>query len=183
MSWWLTKTCFGWFFRCGDEIVEVNDVVVYSMALNDVYAVLSQCTPGPVHIIVSRHPNPKVWLPALHTCIHKDNEMKKIDIKHTNWHWSFFFSHSFDKLSYVRVKLWLYFQHHSDGKLALATFDSRTCFCLSQISELQLNDAIAQAVENSKLKRDKSQWSISSKLLLEFTLIFKELFMLVRKHF
>lgn len=75
--------------RCGDEIAEVNDIVVYNMALNDVYTVLSQCTPGPVHIIVSRHPNPK-------------------------------------------------------------------------ISEQQLNDAIAQAVENSKLKRDKSQWSINS---------------------
>ncbi|XP_029688126.1 LOW QUALITY PROTEIN: pro-interleukin-16-like [Takifugu rubripes] len=71
--------------RYGDEIMEINDTVVYNMALNDVYSVLSQCTPGPVHIIISRHPNPKV-------------------------------------------------------------------------SEEQLNDAIAQAVENSKLKKDKSQW-------------------------
>ncbi|KAG8001670.1 Pro-interleukin-16 [Nibea albiflora] len=73
--------------RCGDEIMEINDTVVYSMALNDVYTVLSQCAPGPVHIIISRHPDPKV-------------------------------------------------------------------------SEQQLNDAIAQAVENSKLRKDKSQWSI-----------------------
>ncbi|KAA8585666.1 hypothetical protein FQN60_004360 [Etheostoma spectabile] len=73
--------------RCGDEIMEINDTVVYNMALNDVYTVLSQCAPGPVHIIISRHPDPKV-------------------------------------------------------------------------SEQQLNDAIAQAVENSKLRRDKSQWSI-----------------------
>lgn len=42
--------------------MEINDTVVYNMALNDVYTVLSQCTPGPVHIIVSRHPDPKVWL-------------------------------------------------------------------------------------------------------------------------
>lgn len=49
-------------FRCGDEIMEINDTVVYNMALNDVYTVLSQCTPGPVHIIVSRHPDPKVQL-------------------------------------------------------------------------------------------------------------------------
>lgn len=47
-------------FRCGDEIMEINDTVVYNMALNDVYTVLSQCTPGPVHIIISRHPDPKV---------------------------------------------------------------------------------------------------------------------------
>ncbi|XP_061819849.2 pro-interleukin-16 [Nerophis lumbriciformis] len=73
--------------RCGDEIMELNDTAVYNMALNDVYTVLSQCSPGPVHVIISRHPDPKV-------------------------------------------------------------------------SEHQLNDAIAQAVENSKLKKDKSQWSI-----------------------
>ncbi|KAJ0001595.1 hypothetical protein NQD34_001391 [Periophthalmus magnuspinnatus] len=75
--------------RCGDEIMEINDTVVYNMALNDVYTVLSQCSPGPVHITISRHPDPKV-------------------------------------------------------------------------SEQQLNDAIAQAVENSKLRKDKSQWSIDS---------------------
>ena len=46
--------------RCGDEIMEINDTVVYSMALNDVYSVLSQCPPGPVQIIISRHPDPKV---------------------------------------------------------------------------------------------------------------------------
>ncbi|XP_070689069.1 pro-interleukin-16 [Pempheris klunzingeri] len=80
--------------RCGDEIMEINDTVVYSMALNDVYTVLSQCTPGPVHIIISRHPDPKV-------------------------------------------------------------------------SEQQLNDAIAQAVENSKLRKDKSQWSIDGLRRLE----------------
>ncbi|XP_036441870.1 pro-interleukin-16 isoform X2 [Colossoma macropomum] len=73
--------------RCGDEIMEINDTVVCSMSLNDVYTVLSQCSPGPVQIIISRHPDPKV-------------------------------------------------------------------------SEQQLNEAIAQAVENSKLKRDKSQWSM-----------------------
>lgn len=47
-------------FRCGDEIMEINNTVVYNMALNDVYTVLSQCTPGPVHITISRHPDPKV---------------------------------------------------------------------------------------------------------------------------
>uniref|UniRef100_UPI003AAEF497 pro-interleukin-16 n=1 Tax=Centroberyx gerrardi TaxID=166262 RepID=UPI003AAEF497 len=80
--------------RCGDEIMEINDTVVYNMALNDVYTVLSQCTPGPVQIIISRHPDPKV-------------------------------------------------------------------------SEQQLNDAIAQAVENSKLRKDKSQWSIDGLRRLE----------------
>ncbi|KAI1889711.1 hypothetical protein AGOR_G00165760 [Albula goreensis] len=73
--------------RCGDEIIEINDTVVYNMTLNEVYTVLSQCNPGPAHVIISRHPDPKV-------------------------------------------------------------------------SEQQLNEAIAQAVENSKLKKDKHQWSM-----------------------
>ncbi|XP_060739959.1 pro-interleukin-16 isoform X2 [Tachysurus vachellii] len=73
--------------RCGDEIVEINDTVVCNMTLNDVYTVLSQCNPGPIQLIISRHRDPKV-------------------------------------------------------------------------SEQQLNEAIAQAVENSKLKRDKSHWSM-----------------------
>nr|XP_057933825.1 pro-interleukin-16 isoform X2 [Doryrhamphus excisus] len=80
--------------RCGDEIMEINDTVVYNMALNDVYTVLSQCSPGPVQVIISRHPDPKV-------------------------------------------------------------------------SEHQLNDAIAQAVENSKLRKDKSNWSIDGLRRLE----------------
>nr|KAF6399239.1 interleukin 16 [Molossus molossus] len=46
--------------RCGDEIVEINDAPVHCMSLNDVYAVLSHCDPGPVPIIVSRHPDPQV---------------------------------------------------------------------------------------------------------------------------
>uniref|UniRef100_A0A8C1YU66 Pro-interleukin-16 n=1 Tax=Cyprinus carpio TaxID=7962 RepID=A0A8C1YU66_CYPCA len=73
--------------RCGDEIMEINDTVVCNMTLNDVYTVLSQCSPGPVQIIISRHPDPKV-------------------------------------------------------------------------SEQQLNEAIAQAVEHSRLRRDRSQWSM-----------------------
>lgn len=55
-------------FSYGDEIIEINDTVVYNMALNDVYTVLSQCTPGPVHIIISRHPNPKVRNPSTQCC-------------------------------------------------------------------------------------------------------------------
>ncbi|XP_028812395.1 pro-interleukin-16 isoform X2 [Denticeps clupeoides] len=73
--------------RCGDEIMEINNTVVCNMTLNDVYTVLSQCSPGLVHIIISRHPDPNV-------------------------------------------------------------------------SEQQLNEAIVQAVESSKLKKDKNQWSM-----------------------
>ncbi|XP_028999423.1 pro-interleukin-16 isoform X2 [Betta splendens] len=75
--------------RFGDEIMEINGTVVYNMALNDVYTVLSQCKPGPVPVIISRHPDPKV-------------------------------------------------------------------------SEQQLNDAITLAVETSKRKKEKNQWSINA---------------------
>ena len=41
-----------------------------------------------------------------------------------------------------------------------------------QVSEQQLNDAIAQAVENSKLRKEKSQWSIDGEILLCSLFIF-----------
>lgn len=40
--------------------MEINDTVVCNMTLNDVYTVLSQCNPGPIQLIISRHPDPKV---------------------------------------------------------------------------------------------------------------------------
>ncbi|CAH7346133.1 Il16 [Phodopus roborovskii] len=46
--------------RCGDEIVEINDSPVHCMTLNEVYTILSHCDPGPIPIIVSRHPDPQV---------------------------------------------------------------------------------------------------------------------------
>ncbi|XP_032956140.1 pro-interleukin-16 isoform X3 [Rhinolophus ferrumequinum] len=46
--------------RCGDEIVEINESPVPCMTLNEVHSVLSHCEPGPVPIIVSRHPDPQV---------------------------------------------------------------------------------------------------------------------------
>ncbi|KAF0043736.1 hypothetical protein F2P81_005073 [Scophthalmus maximus] len=92
--------------KCGDEIMEINDTLVYNMALNDVYTVLSQCLPGPVHIIISRHPDPKVW-------------------------------------------------------------NASTSSPSASVSEQQLNDAITLAVENSKLRKDKSQWSIDGLRRLE----------------
>ncbi|XP_006142713.1 pro-interleukin-16 isoform X1 [Tupaia chinensis] len=80
--------------RCGDELVEVNDSPVHCMTLNDVYAVLSHCSPGPVPIIVSRHPDP-------------------------------------------------------------------------QVSEQQLKDAVAQAVENVKFGKERHQWSLDGVKRLE----------------
>uniref|UniRef100_A0A8B9P0T6 PDZ domain-containing protein n=1 Tax=Apteryx owenii TaxID=8824 RepID=A0A8B9P0T6_APTOW len=45
--------------RCGDEIIEINESSVQNMTLNEVYAVLSHCSPGAVQVIISRHPEPQ----------------------------------------------------------------------------------------------------------------------------
>ncbi|XP_051038522.1 PDZ domain-containing protein 2 isoform X2 [Phodopus roborovskii] len=44
----------------GDQILEVNSVNVRHAALSKVHAILSKCPPGPVRLVVGRHPNPKV---------------------------------------------------------------------------------------------------------------------------
>ncbi|XP_034025424.1 PDZ domain-containing protein 2 [Thalassophryne amazonica] len=44
----------------GDQLLEVDSVSVRHAALSDAYAILSECGPGPVSIIISRHPSPKV---------------------------------------------------------------------------------------------------------------------------
>uniref|UniRef100_H3B1R1 Pro-interleukin-16 n=1 Tax=Latimeria chalumnae TaxID=7897 RepID=H3B1R1_LATCH len=81
--------------RCGDEMLEINETKVHNMALNDVYAILSQCSAGPVQIIISRHPD-------------------------------------------------------------------------AQVSEQLLNEAIIQAMENSKLRKDRHQWSVEGIRKMDF---------------
>ncbi|XP_051924091.1 PDZ domain-containing protein 2 isoform X3 [Hippocampus zosterae] len=44
----------------GDQILEVDSVSLRFAALSEAYAILSECGPGPVSLIISRHPNPKV---------------------------------------------------------------------------------------------------------------------------
>uniref|UniRef100_A0A8C7B1C5 Pro-interleukin-16 n=1 Tax=Neovison vison TaxID=452646 RepID=A0A8C7B1C5_NEOVI len=80
--------------RCGDELVEINDSPVHCMTLNEVYAILSRCSPGPVPIIISRHPDP-------------------------------------------------------------------------QVSEMQLKEAVAQAVENVRFGKERHQWSLEGVKRLE----------------
>ncbi|XP_049639203.1 pro-interleukin-16 isoform X2 [Suncus etruscus] len=46
--------------RCGDELVEISECPVHCMTLSDVYSLLSHCEPGPVPIVVSRHPDAQV---------------------------------------------------------------------------------------------------------------------------
>ncbi|XP_053155037.1 PDZ domain-containing protein 2 isoform X2 [Hemicordylus capensis] len=44
----------------GDQILEADSISLRHAALSEAYAILSECGPGPVSLIISRHPNPKV---------------------------------------------------------------------------------------------------------------------------
>ncbi|XP_066473053.1 PDZ domain-containing protein 2 [Tiliqua scincoides] len=44
----------------GDQILEADSVSLRHAALSEAYAILSECGPGPISLIISRHPNPKV---------------------------------------------------------------------------------------------------------------------------
>lgn len=60
-SWYhmfLTMSC-GPLCSRGDQILEVESVSLRHAALSEAYAILSECGPGPVSLIISRHPNPK----------------------------------------------------------------------------------------------------------------------------
>ncbi|KAM4576060.1 PDZ domain-containing protein 2 isoform 2-T2 [Odontesthes bonariensis] len=46
--------------RRGDQILEVDSVSLRHAALSEAYAFLSECGPGPVSLIIGRHPDPKV---------------------------------------------------------------------------------------------------------------------------
>ncbi|XP_037549268.1 pro-interleukin-16 [Nematolebias whitei] len=74
--------------RCGDEIKEINKTLVYSMGLNDVYSILSQSKPGPVYIIISRHPDLKVSAKQLNDAIIEAVENSKLE-KNKSHHFLF----------------------------------------------------------------------------------------------
>ncbi|KAM5291893.1 pro-interleukin-16 [Ctenodactylus gundi] len=71
--------------RCGDEIVEINDCPVHCMSLNEAYGVLSRCHPGPVPIIVSRHPDPQVSEQQLKDAVAQAVESTKFGKERHQW--------------------------------------------------------------------------------------------------
>uniref|UniRef100_A0A673KDF4 PDZ domain-containing protein 2-like n=1 Tax=Sinocyclocheilus rhinocerous TaxID=307959 RepID=A0A673KDF4_9TELE len=58
----------------GDQLLEVDSVSLRHAALSEAYAILSECGPGPVSLIISRHPNPKV----------SEQEMDEVIIRSTH---------------------------------------------------------------------------------------------------
>ncbi|KAM5206629.1 pro-interleukin-16 isoform 4-T5 [Hipposideros larvatus] len=71
--------------RCGDEIVEINESPVPCMTLNEVHSVLSHCEPGPVPIIVSRHPDPQVSEQQLKDAVAQAMETVKFGKERHQW--------------------------------------------------------------------------------------------------
>lgn len=74
----------------GDQILEVNSVNVRHAALSKVHAILSKCPPGPVRLVIGRHPNPKVsyltllwvWGNGLAACAAHDSVHTWVSLLH-----------------------------------------------------------------------------------------------------
>ncbi|XP_051896625.1 pro-interleukin-16 [Pristis pectinata] len=46
--------------RCGDHILKINTTNVHNLTLNEAYALLQHCRPGPNDLVISRHPDPVI---------------------------------------------------------------------------------------------------------------------------
>ncbi|XP_062399201.1 PDZ domain-containing protein 2 isoform X2 [Sardina pilchardus] len=71
----------------GDQVLEVDSVSLRHAALSEAYAILSECGPGPVGLIISRHPNAKVSEQEMDDVIarstHRDSLSKDSHSSHT----------------------------------------------------------------------------------------------------
>uniref|UniRef100_UPI00398E5FDF PDZ domain-containing protein 2 n=1 Tax=Pristiophorus japonicus TaxID=55135 RepID=UPI00398E5FDF len=71
----------------GDQILEVDSVSLRHAALSEAYAILSECGPGPISLIISRHPNPKVSEQEMDEVIsrttHRESISKDGQLSHT----------------------------------------------------------------------------------------------------
>ncbi|KAM9125559.1 pro-interleukin-16-like isoform 2-T2 [Pangshura tecta] len=70
---------------CGDEIIEINEAPVQNTTLNEVYAVLSHCSPGAVQIIISRHPDPQVSEQQLKEAVSQAVENNRFGRERQQW--------------------------------------------------------------------------------------------------
>uniref|UniRef100_A0A8C6MJ57 PDZ domain-containing protein n=1 Tax=Nothobranchius furzeri TaxID=105023 RepID=A0A8C6MJ57_NOTFU len=62
----------------GDQILEVNTVSLRHAPLSEAYAVLTDCGPGPVSLIISRHPNPRVTEQEMDNMISRSTNKDKM---------------------------------------------------------------------------------------------------------
>ncbi|XP_057687790.1 PDZ domain-containing protein 2 isoform X3 [Corythoichthys intestinalis] len=68
----------------GDQILEVDSVSLRFAALSEAYAILSECGPGPVSLIISRHPNPKVSEQEMDHFIAQSTHKGKMHKRHSS---------------------------------------------------------------------------------------------------
>ncbi|XP_077456869.1 PDZ domain-containing protein 2 [Stigmatopora argus] len=68
----------------GDQILEVDSVSLRFAALSEAYAILSECGPGPVSLIISRHPNPKVSEQEMDHFIAQSTHKGKMNKRHSS---------------------------------------------------------------------------------------------------
>ncbi|KAG8456802.1 hypothetical protein GDO86_002549 [Hymenochirus boettgeri] len=66
----------------GDQILEADSVSLRHAALSEAYAILSECGPGPVSLIISRHPNPKVSEQEMDEAITRTTHRESKDPSH-----------------------------------------------------------------------------------------------------
>ncbi|XP_077601236.1 PDZ domain-containing protein 2-like isoform X2 [Stigmatopora nigra] len=68
----------------GDQILEVDSVSLRFAALSEAYAILSECGPGPVSLIISRHPNPKISEQEMDHFIAQSTHKGKMNKRHSS---------------------------------------------------------------------------------------------------
>ncbi|KAM5192172.1 LOW QUALITY PROTEIN: PDZ domain-containing protein 2 [Mantella aurantiaca] len=67
----------------GDQILEADSVSLRHAALSEAYAILSECGPGPVSLIISRHPNPKMSEQEMDETISRTTHRESKDSSHS----------------------------------------------------------------------------------------------------
>ncbi|XP_040193863.1 PDZ domain-containing protein 2 isoform X2 [Rana temporaria] len=67
----------------GDQILEADSVSLRHAALSEAYAILSECGPGPVSLIISRHPNPKMSEQEMDEVISRTTHRESKDSSHS----------------------------------------------------------------------------------------------------
>ncbi|XP_072272654.1 PDZ domain-containing protein 2 isoform X2 [Pyxicephalus adspersus] len=70
-------------FSRGDQILEADSVSLRHAALSEAYAILSECGPGPVSLIISRHPNPKMSEQEMDEAISRSTHRESKDSSHS----------------------------------------------------------------------------------------------------
>ncbi|XP_048875074.1 PDZ domain-containing protein 2 [Brienomyrus brachyistius] len=70
----------------GDQVLEVDSVSLRHAALSEAHVILSECGPGPVSLLISRHPNPKVSEQEMDGIITRSSQRESLSRDHHSSH-------------------------------------------------------------------------------------------------